>query len=256
MIGLALGLILLTLAELVSGGLSGRPAGRTRSLSGIGVAAAGAIVGCWFFGLQSAPWFVGLVIAGIAGWTLLRSAAEQSSAHAATALGFLGLFLAFLVVFAAQWGGDVPDWLHGWHESLPFPALAAADLDRLLLAFGVVLALTAPSNGLVRAVLYVAGSQITSAEERLRGGRYIGVLERLLVFALAIAGELAAAALIASAKSILRFPELSRVARLESAPAREPAGTVADVDIVTEYFLLGSLVSWFAALAPVPLLAG
>lgn len=256
MIGLALGLIALTLAELASGGLSGRPAGRARAVVGIGVAASSAIAGCWLFSIQSAAWFVALAVAGTAGWLLFRSAPDHEPIGAAAALTSLGLYSVLLVACSGEWSGDVPVAIHAWLDRLPFSAMAAAGPERLLLTLGVLLALTAPSNGLVRAVLCVAGSEITSAEERLRGGRYIGILERMLIFGLAIAGELAAAALIGSAKSILRFPELSRVARQDEPTGGSRGRTVADVDIVTEYFLLGSLVSWFAALAPVPLLTG
>ncbi len=255
MIGMALGLITLTLAELVAGGLSGRPAGRVRSLVGIGVAASSAIAGCWLFGLQSTVWFVALAVAGAAGWLLFRSFPDHEPVCAAAALASFGLYSALLVTFSGEWGGDAPGGFQTWLGRLPFSAMVDAGPERLMLIVGIVLALTAPSNGLVRAVLSVAGSEIMSAEERLRGGRYIGILERILIFGLAIAGELAAAALIGSAKSILRFPELSRVARLDESTAEPKGRTVADVDIVTEYFLLGSLVSWFTALAPVPLLA-
>lgn len=75
------------------------------------------------------------------------------------------------------------------------------------------------------------------------------MIERYLIFGLAVAGEPTAAALVVSAKSILRFPELSRKARDRGDEDR----VVADVDVVTEYFLLGSLTSWLLALAPVVL---
>lgn len=65
-----------------------------------------------------------------------------------------------------------------------------------------------------------------------------------------MAGEPTAAALIVSAKSLLRFPEISR-----TTSATDRTG-VAEVDAVTEYFLLGSLVSWLLALAPVLLFRG
>ena len=83
-----------------------------------------------------------------------------------------------------------------------------------------------------------------------RGGRLIGPLERYLILGLALAGEPTAASLVVAAKSILRFPELASVAR------REDRGERLDrVDAVTEYVLIGSLVSWAVALAPVALLA-
>jgi hypothetical protein len=71
-------------------------------------------------------------------------------------------------------------------------------------------------------------------EPALRGGRLIGPLERLLVFALTLAVMYPLLAAILAAKGIVRFPEISR----DSA-----AGNRA------EYFLIGSLVSWVLALA-------
>lgn len=74
------------------------------------------------------------------------------------------------------------------------------------------------------------------------------MIERWMIFALALAGEPTAAALIVSAKSLLRFPELSKTAE----STHDDAGV--DIDAVTEYFLLGSLASWALALAFVVLL--
>jgi hypothetical protein len=71
-------------------------------------------------------------------------------------------------------------------------------------------------------------------EPALKGGRLIGPLERLLVFALTLAAMYPLLAAILAAKGIVRFPEISR----DSA-----AGNRA------EYFLIGSLVSWVVALA-------
>ena len=110
-------------------------------------------------------------------------------------------------------------------------------------------------------LLAMAGTAIEGGERRLQGGRYIGAIERLLIFGLAAAGEPTAAALVVSAKSILRFPELSRAARREDLrdAGGMPAGDddrpiTADVDVIPEYFLLGSLVSWALALALAPAL--
>jgi len=68
----------------------------------------------------------------------------------------------------------------------------------------------------------------------LKGGRLIGPLERVMVFALTLAGVYPLLAAILAAKGIVRFPEISR----DSA-----AGNRA------EYFLVGSFVSWTVALA-------
>lgn len=61
-----------------------------------------------------------------------------------------------------------------------------------------------------------------------QAGRWIGVLERLLIYVLMLAGAAAAAGLVVAAKSILRFPEIS--------------GKPAAID--PEYVLVGSLARW------------
>lgn len=66
----------------------------------------------------------------------------------------------------------------------------------------------------------------------------LGPLERLFIFALALGGDLAAAAVVVAAKGLLRFPELRR--------AEEDRGRPGS-DLVTEYFLVGTLTSWLVA---------
>jgi len=140
-----------------------------------------------------------------------------------------------------------------------FPLITSRTPAELALGVGALVFLAATSNGVVRAVLAVAGTKVTGAEERLRAGRYIGAIERFLIFGLAVSGQATAAALVVSAKSILRFPELSRKAGEADADRKRSDGedreseVVADVDVITEYFLLGSLTSWLLALAPVAL---
>ena len=132
---------------------------------------------------------------------------------------------------------------------------------------GSFLFLVAPANALVRLALEAAGLQVDREEDRMRGGRLIGVVERWLILVLAWAGDLTAAGLVIAARSILRFPELA-AARRESADAEaaewkpgrrgdDPteeaappaAGRIRRVDPTTEYFLLGSMTSWLIAVA-------
>ena len=58
-----------------------------------------------------------------------------------------------------------------------------------------------------------------------------------------------------SAKRLLRFPELNRLGREREAASRG-GGELAEIDVVTEYFLLGSWISWLTALAPSALFLG
>src|SRR5690606_29978105 len=110
---------------------------------------------------------------------------------------------------------------------------------------------SAPANGVVRAVLTCVGTPWQRSATRLRGGRLIGALERWLIFGLAIAGEPTAAALVVSAKSLLRFPELSRTGQPppsgSSGVRDDEQSAPADIDLLTEYLVLGSLVSWVLA---------
>ena len=76
----------------------------------------------------------------------------------------------------------------------------------------------------------------TARAPALKGGRLIGPLERLLVFALTLAGAYTLLAAVIAAKGIVRFPEISR------------DGENGDR---AEYFLVGSMVSWVTALAAV-----
>lgn len=262
MTGIGLGLLALALADLIAGGLAGEPKGLWRAVAGIALATVSAATGARLLGVAQAPILVILVAAGGACWLLPRCSSVHVERNAWLALSALTTYLALLLALSGQWTARLPRWFHVWFQGLPFThSLGTGGGEKLVLVVGVLLALTATANGLVRAVLVVAGTPIGHSGERLRGGRFIGIIERFLIFGLAVSGEPAVAALIASAKSILRFPELSRVAR-EPNPSDggraedEPGALVKDVGVVTEYFLLGSLVSWLAALAPVALLLG
>ena len=98
--------------------------------------------------------------------------------------------------------------------------------------------LQASANALVRLLLAVVGTP--EADQSLRGGRFIGPMERTLIFGLGVAGYLTAAAVVATAKGLLRFPEISKEDKH-------------DIHAATEYFLVGSLASWILALAPLAL---
>jgi len=76
--------------------------------------------------------------------------------------------------------------------------------------------------------------QALEHEPRLKGGRLIGPLERILVFSLTLLGAYTLVAAFIAAKGIVRFPEISRDS---------------DRGNSAEYFLIGSMVSWVAALS-------
>lgn len=116
---------------------------------------------------------------------------------------------------------------------------------------GVVVLLTAPANRVVADILAVArhstqgNGEVVAAgcepsqesgkqdgmEGSMRGGRWIGPLERILILLLASVEAPAAIAAIVAAKGVIRFPEISQ----------DKAGQKA------EEFLIGSFASWILA---------
>ena len=115
---------------------------------------------------------------------------------------------------------------------------------------GVVVLLTAPANRVVADILAVArhstqGNGEVAAdrepsqesgkqgemESSMRGGRWIGPLERILILLLDSVEAPAAIAAIVAAKGVIRFPEISQ----------DRAGQKA------EEFLIGSFASWILA---------
>lgn len=151
-----------------------------------------------------------------------------------------------------------------WH--MPSP-LGDVPFDRAILVIGTVAFLLESANVVVRAALDVempapfrtiadgaaldasaedspeadaapAGDQRDAVpltvEPALKGGRLIGPLERVIVFAMMLAGAYTLVAAVFAAKGIVRFPEISR---------DDGSGSRA------EYFLVGSMVSWGLALA-------
>jgi hypothetical protein len=259
----------LGLADIISGGLSGTPSTRPRALSGIGIGCG--LAGAWAWAVldQVGPTlgWGGFVLIACSGWILPRIGPRPPVRRLRLSMVMLGGSIAVGLLASGQSTVSSVEIGHPWLVESPFRILNSHSLSELALGLGILLFLSAPSNGVVRSVLRIAGTRVTGGEKRLRAGRYIGVIERFLIFGLAVSGQATAAALVVSAKSILRFPELSRRAREEDKAEEEEdqggavadengdAEIVADVDVITEYFLLGSLTSWLLALAPVLLFA-
>jgi hypothetical protein len=132
-------------------------------------------------------------------------------------------------------GGTLLD----WYDGLEVAHLAGVPVERFLLAAGALVYLQVTANVLIRLVLLGAGTPASVGETTLRGGRLLGPMERTFIFCLGLAGELTAASVIVAAKGVLRFPEI------RAATDQQPRGA----DSVTEYFLIGTLGSWLAALA-------
>lgn len=236
----AFGLFLagLGLGDLVAGS-SGRPHGSRRMLAIAGGSAL-TLVGGLATGLGIGAATLALVTgAALAAWLIARSPAAWSPRLAAAVLwGFAAVVL--LVLLAAPLWPDGDGLLGDWQRGQGFSVVAQSSVGRLVMLAGSLLVLCATGNALVRLLLAAAGTETVRAEQRLRGGRVIGPMERLLIFGFLVAGQPIAATIVAGAKSLLRFPEMR---------ADQPR-----IDELTEYFLVGSLASWLFAVAPALLL--
>lgn len=165
-------------------------------------------------------------------------------------LAVLGVSVLVAIAFSGQ-AGPVDGPLRSWVEGSGLPLLADLDADRFLLLLGVVLVQLSTGNVIVRLVLESTGTLLPPEERdpdgdprvELKGGRLLGPMERLLILGLGLAGQLTAASLVVAAKGLLRFPELSSRREQER------------IHRLTEYFLVGSFVSWLVALTGVALLA-
>ncbi|QDP96664.1 hypothetical protein FOE78_12750 [Microlunatus elymi] len=154
---------------------------------------------------------------------------------------------AGLVIGLSGLAGPAGGWLADWLRALPWSGLAGLEPDRFLLLVGLFLIQLSTGNELVRLVLGGVGAIKPAgqpqAADQLRGGRLLGPLERIFILGLGLTGQVTAAGLVIAAKGLIRFPELS--ARRSDATRINGIG----IDEVTEYFLLGSFVSWLISLA-------
>lgn len=161
-----------------------------------------------------------------------------------------GVVLGLITSGLAQPVGDP---FARWWSSLAWPLADAFDPGQALLVIAILLAQLSTGNTVVRLVLTVTGTVHPARAGatdpgdpslELKGGRLLGPMERLLIVGLGLAGNLTAASIVVAAKGLLRFPELSSRKEQEQ------------VHRLTEYFLVGSFVSWLLALGSLALLAG
>lgn len=155
-----------------------------------------------------------------------------------------------LLLLVAQQAGAVGGVFERWVESTPLPVLAERDPEQVLLLLAVLVAQMSTGNVIVRLVLAATGTvnpgKGPDATSTLKGGRLLGPMERVFIVGLGVAGHATAASIVVAAKGLLRWPELQ---------ARRDAATGPSIDDVTEYFLVGSFVSWLWALGGLVLLA-
>jgi hypothetical protein len=158
-------------------------------------------------------------------------------------------------LFASAWPGHAGGWLGDWLGRGGIPVLQGVSTQRALLLLGGLLVQGSTGNVLVRLILLSTHSiNPARAEARepgpaLKGGRLLGPMERLVIVGLGLAGDYTAAGIVVAAKGLLRFPEL------QAARDRDPGPAGKRIAQVTEYFLVGSFVSWLVALGTLVVLA-
>jgi hypothetical protein len=219
-------------------------------------AALAAVLGVVLLGASSVEevLLVLLGLGAVVGWVLTTAREMHSRFDYALPLAVLGVGLLVQVLALAWVPAREPGGLLGaWVERVPLAGVAVAPATVLLVA-GLMLAQLSTANIVVRLVLASVGALKPAgqpqASDRLRGGRILGPMERLLILGLGLAGQPTAAGLVIAAKGLIRFPELQ-------AQARDTRGGVPGepgIDEITEYFLIGSFVSWLFALAALALI--
>jgi hypothetical protein len=175
-------------------------------------------------------------------WRMLCQRVERTGEQViAPLVVFFGASSVLIVL--SGWGSAVHGLVARWVSWTGVP-LGAVSPTQLLMTVGVVLLQLMTGNQLVRLVLGSVGAVRPAGEpqpsDRLKGGRLLGPMERLLILGLGLGGQLAAASAVVAAKSIIRFPEIN-------AQKARGNGTIG-IDDVTEYFLVGSFASWIVAL--------
>lgn len=166
----------------------------------------------------------------------------------------LTVLAAALVVAAATtvWADPAGGALGHWLERTPIPLLHGLDPERALLLLGGLLVQGSTGNVIVRLILLATGTiNPATSEQRepgpvLKGGRLLGPMERLVIVGLGLTGSYTAASLVIAAKGLIRYPELQAARRAHGGPT---------ITEVTEYFLVGSFLSWMVALATLVILA-
>ncbi|CAM4046111.1 hypothetical protein [Janibacter anophelis] len=243
-------LVAMGVADLLSA-LVARPAGSTRPartvpIIGLGVLALVA-AGAGLLTTWGGVTLTALAVAGLVAWLVFAERADRGEGHGRALAVFAGAVLVQLLL--SGWAPPVDGWVADWlaWSNLPWQPSP----DRALLLAGLVLVQLATGNRVVRLVLVTTGALPArpvsgGTDGELRGGRLLGPLERIFVLGLGLAGELTAAGLVIAAKGLIRWPELK-------AHADDEHG--GGIDKVTEYFLVGSFVSWLVALAALVLAA-
>lgn len=211
------------------------------------------VVGSLLAGL----WHLGdlqlLVIASVAvvGWNVACERTEVTGTRQGIPLVIIGGAVTALILLSG-WASDVGGAVVRWVAWAELPESVSA--GRVLMVLGVMLVQLTTANHVVRLVLGSVGAVKPAgqpqASDRLKGGRLLGPMERLLIVGLGLAGQLTMASAVVAAKSVIRFPEINAT-RNHDEQDTDHVG----IDEVVEYFLVGSFASWIFAFASLALVA-
>jgi hypothetical protein len=176
-------------------------------------------------------------------WGQTVTSAFAGRRSAALPLTVLGLALT-LGVLASSLAGPAAGFFGAWVQGVPLSVISDLGPERALLLLGIMLVQLSTGNVVVRLVLTVTRTVNPARhggagdpETQLKGGRLLGPMERVVIVGLGVAGQLTAASIVIAAKGLLRFPELSSDRGQKQ------------IHQLTEYFLVGSFVSWLVALS-------
>ena len=208
------------------------------------------LIGLWAGLTGPADVAVLVVIAAVVVlWGQTVTSAFAGRRSAALPLVVLGVALA-MAVLVSSLAGPVAGFFAAWVEGVPVPVITDLGPERALLLLGIILVQLSTGNVVVRLVLTVTRTVHPARhggagdpETQLKGGRLLGPMERVVIVGLGVAGQLTAASIVIAAKGLLRFPELSSDRGQKQ------------IHQLTEYFLVGSFVSWIVALSGLVLLA-
>lgn len=190
-------------------------------------------------------------------WVWWSAEATATGAGHWRALGALAVGAGWLVALSG-WASPAQGLFGRWLQWADLPLVGAGAVpSHVLLVAGLLLVNLATANVVVRLVLVGVGAMRPvlpidtdsdpQPSDQLRGGRLLGPMERVLILGLGLAGQLTAAGLVIAAKGLIRFPELQ--AKRDDRTSVDGVG----IDAVTEYFLVGSFVSWLVALVSLAL---
>jgi hypothetical protein len=185
-------------------------------------------------------------------WVRLSAEAASTGTGHWPALASLAGGVVWLVALSG-WASTAAGPFGRWLQWADLPLVGPGALPaHVLLVVGLLLVNLATANVVVRLVLLGVGAMRPvlpldagsdpQPSDQLRGGRLLGPMERVLIIGLGLAGQLTAAGLVIAAKGLIRFPELQ--AKRDDRTSVDGVG----IDAVTEYFLVGSFVSWLVAL--------